>query len=54
MKPENAQKILKSLKEAGVRLIVSLPDSWLVDLEELAKKDANSNVSKPSKLNRVK
>ena len=39
MKSENAEKILKNLKEVGVRLIVSLPDSWLVDLEELAKKD---------------
>jgi len=40
MKPENALKILDSLKQAGVGLIVSLPDSWLVDLEELAKKDS--------------
>ncbi len=40
MKPENARKLLDSLKQAGVGLIVSLPDSWLVDLEELAKKDS--------------
>lgn len=36
---KNARKILQSLKSVGVRLIVSLPDSWLVDLEVLANED---------------
>jgi hypothetical protein len=35
----NARKLLDSLKQAGVGLIVSPPDSWLVDLEELAQKE---------------
>jgi len=39
MKPENAQRILENLKKLGVRLIVSLPDSWLVDVQMLAGKD---------------
>ena len=37
---KNARKILQSLKSVGVRLIVSLPDSWLVDLEVLANEDS--------------
>lgn len=37
---QNARKILQSLKNVGVRLIVSLPDSWLVDLEVLANEDS--------------
>ncbi len=37
---KNARKILQSLKSVGVRLIVSLPDSWLVDLAVLANEDS--------------
>lgn len=39
MKPENAQRVVNSLKASGIGLIVSLPDSWLVDLELLAGRD---------------
>ena len=39
MKPENSQRILNNLKSVGVRMIVSLPDSWLVDVQVLAKND---------------
>jgi len=39
MKPENSQRILNNLKSVGVGMIVSLPDSWLVDVQVLASKD---------------
>lgn len=41
MKAENAQKILSTLKGVGIELVVSLPDSWLVDLQILAKNDSD-------------
>jgi sulfopyruvate decarboxylase subunit alpha len=39
MKPDNAARILTALKRVGVELIVSLPDSFLVDLQILARND---------------
>ena len=40
MKPANAEKILAALKSVGVELVVSVPDSWLVDLQILVDRDS--------------
>lgn len=39
MKEEIARQIVEALKGVGVRLVVSLPDSWLADLGRMAARD---------------